>query len=107
MKSKLLTHITPGEILDEEFLKPMGLTQYRLAKDIGVPPRRVNEIIKGQRAITADTALRLGRYFNMAPQFWLNLQTHFDLEQEAEHLAGRLEKEVRVLANCLTNGMQR
>jgi antitoxin HigA-1 len=100
MKSKLLTHITPGEILDEEFLKPMGLTQYRLAKDIGVPPRRVNEIIKGQRAITADTALRLGRYFNMAPQFWLNLQTHFDLEQEAEHLAGRLEKEVRVLATA-------
>ena len=80
MKSKLLTNITPGEILDEEFLKPLGLTQYRLAKDIGVPPRRVNELIKGQRAITADTALRLGRYFNMAPQFWLNLQTHFDLE---------------------------
>lgn len=100
MKSKLLTNITPGEILDEEFLKPMGLTQYRLAKDIGVPPRRVNEIVKGQRAITADTALRLGRYFNMAPQFWLNLQTHFDLEQEAEHLAGRLEKEVRVLATA-------
>ena len=80
MKSKLLTNTTPGEILDEEFLKPLGLTQYRLAKDIGVPPRRVNELIKGQRAITADTALRLGRYFNMAPQFWLNLQTHFDLE---------------------------
>lgn len=100
MKSKLLTNITPGEILNEEFLKPMGLTQYRLAKDIGVPPRRVNEIVKGQRAITADTALRLGRYFNMAPQFWLNLQTHFDLEQEAEHLAGRLEKEVRVLATA-------
>lgn len=100
MKSKLLTNITPGEILDEEFLKPMRLTQYRLAKDIGVPPRRVNEIIKGQRAITADTALRLGRYFNMAPQFWLNLQTQYDLEQEAEHLAGRLEKEVRVLATA-------
>lgn len=100
MKSKLLTNTTPGEILDEEFLKPLGLTQYRLAKDIGVPPRRVNEIIKGQRAITADTALRLGRYFNMAPQFWLNLQTHFDLEQEAEHLAGGLEKEVRVLATA-------
>jgi addiction module HigA family antidote len=100
MKSKLLTNITPGEILDEEFLKPKGLTQYRLAKDIGVPPRRVNEIIKGQRAITADTALRLGRYFNMAPQFWLNLQTQYDLEQEAEHLAGRLEKEVRVLATA-------
>ena len=98
MKSKLLSNITPGEILDEEFLKPMAITQYRLAKDIGVPPRRINEIVKGQRAITADTALRLGRYFRMSPEFWLNLQTHFDLEQEQERLAGRLDKEVKVLA---------
>jgi addiction module HigA family antidote len=98
MKSKLLTYITPGEILAEEFLKPMRLTQYRLAKDIGVPPRRINEIIKGQRAITADTALRLGRFFGMAPEFWLNLQSHYDLEQEQERLADRLEKEVKVLA---------
>jgi len=98
MKSKLLANITPGEILVEEFLQPMGLTQYRLAKDIGVPPRRINEIVRGQRAITADTALRLGRYFGMAPQFWLNLQTHYDLEQEQERLASRLEKEVKVLA---------
>lgn len=98
MKSKLLTDITPGEILEEEFLKPKGITQYRLAKDIGVPPRRINEIVKGDRAITADTALRLGRYFGMAPEFWLNLQTHYDLEQEQERLAGRLEKEVKVLA---------
>src|SRR5262249_28304485 len=73
MKSKLLSNITPGEILDEEFLKPMSITQYRLAKDIGVPPRRINEIVKGRRAITADTALRLGKYFGMAPEFWLNL----------------------------------
>ena len=98
MKSKLLSNITPGEILVEEFLQPMGITQYRLAKDIGVPPRRINEIVNGQRAITADTALRLGRYFGMTPQFWLNLQSHYDLEQQQERLAGRLDKEVKVLA---------
>ena len=98
MKSKLLTNITPGEILDEEFLKPMGITQYRLAKDIAVPPRRINEIVKGERAITADTALRLGRYFQMAPQFWLNLQTHYDLETEQGRLGKRLLKEVKILA---------
>jgi len=98
MKSKLLTNITPGEILHEEFLKPMGITQYRLAKDIGVPPRRINEIVNGQRAITADTALRLGRYFRMAPEFWLNLQSYYDLEQQGEKLAGRLDKEVKVPA---------
>jgi len=98
MKSKLLANITPGEILAEEFLKPKGITQYRLAKDIGVPPRRINEIVKGQRAITADTALRLGRYFGMSAEFWLNLQTHYDLEQEQERLADRLDKEVKALA---------
>jgi len=98
MKSKLLANITPGEILEEEFLKPMGLTQYRVAKDIGVPPRRINEIVSGRRAVTADTALRLGRYFGMSPEFWLNLQSHYDLEQEQERLAGRLDKEVKVLA---------
>ena len=98
MKSKLLTNITPGEILHEEFLKPMGITQYRLAKDIGVPPRRINEIVNGQRAITADTALRLGRYFRMAPEFWLNLQSYYDLEQQGEKLAGRLDKELKVPA---------
>jgi len=98
MKSKLLANITPGEILDEEFLKPMSITQYRLAKDIGVPPRRINEIVKGQRAITADTALRLGRYFRMAPEFWLNLQSHYDLEQQQAKLGGRLNKEVKELA---------
>ena len=97
MKSKLLDNITPGEILDEEFLKPMAITQYRLAKDIGVPPRRINEIVKGERAITADTALRLGRYFKMSGQFWLNLQAHFDLEVVEERLGKRLEREVKVL----------
>ncbi len=97
MKSKLLAKITPGEILDEEFLKPMNITEYRLAKDIGVPPRRINEIIKGERGLTVDTALRLGRYFKMAPQFWLNLQMQYDLEQGEEKLAGRLEREVKIL----------
>ena len=95
MKNKLLSNITQGEILDKEFLKPMDITQYRLAKDIGVPPRRINEIVKGLRAITADTALRLGRYFGTTPEFWLNLQTHYDLEREQERLAGRLDKEVK------------
>ena len=98
MKSKLLANVTPGEILQEEFLRPMGITQYRLAKDIGVPPRRINEIVKGLRAITADTALRLGRYFAMSPEFWLSLQTHYELEQEQERLAGRLEREVKTRA---------
>jgi addiction module HigA family antidote len=98
MKSKLLENITPGEILEEDFLKPMGLSQYRLAKDIGVPPRRINEIVKGERAITADTALRLGRCFKMSAQFWLNLQSHYDLEIMENRLGRRLEREVKVLA---------
>jgi antitoxin HigA-1 len=79
MKSKLLANIAPGEILQEDFLKPFGLSQYRLALDIGAPPRRINEIVTGERAITADTALRLGRYFKMSAQFWLNLQSHCEL----------------------------
>ncbi len=97
MKDKELANITPGEILEEDFLKPMNLSQYRLAKDIGVPPRRINEIVKGKRAVSADTALRLGRYFNMSPQFWLNLQSHYDLEMEKDRLGRRLEREVKVL----------
>jgi addiction module HigA family antidote len=97
MKSKLLANITPGEILAEDFLKPMGLSQYRLAQDIGVPPRRINEIVKGERAITADTALRLGRYFKMSAQFWLNLQSHHDLEVVGEQLGRRLQREVKEL----------
>lgn len=80
MKSKKLPPIHPGEILMEEFLEPMGISQYRLAKNISVAPRRINEIIHGKRSITADTALRLGRFFGMSPQFWLNLQTRYDLE---------------------------
>jgi addiction module HigA family antidote len=98
MGRRKMAGITPGEILNEEFLKPMGITQYRLAKDIGVPPRRINEIVKGQRAITADTALRLGRYFEMSPQFWLNLQSNYELEQVEDRLAGRIEKEVKIRA---------
>ena len=97
MKSKLLENITPGEILEEDFLKPMGLSQYRLAKDIGVSARRINEIVKGERAITADTALRLGRFFKMSAQFWLNLQSHYDLEIMENRLGRRLEQEVKVL----------
>lgn len=98
MKSKQLANITPGEILLEDFLKPLGLSQYRVATDIGVPPRRINEIVKGQRAVTADTALRLGRYFQMSAQFWLNLQSQYDLEQERDRFGKQLEKEVKVLA---------
>jgi len=86
--------IHPGEILLTEFLEPMGITQYRLAKDIGVTPRRINEIVHGRRAITADTALRLGRFFSMEAQFWLTLQTHYDMEVALEALEDRLDKEV-------------
>jgi addiction module HigA family antidote len=86
--------IHPGEILKEEFLDPLGISQYRLAKDIGVTPRRINEIVHGRRAITADTALRLGRFFGMEAEFWLNLQTHYDMEVAQEALGDRLDKEV-------------
>ena len=97
MKQKKLPPIHPGEILKEEFLDPMGISQYRLAKDISVPPRRINEIVHGKRSITADTALRLGRFFTMSPQFWLNLQTRYDLEVTEDQLDNRLDKEVHVL----------
>ena len=99
MKNNKLPPIHPGEILMEEFLKPMGISQYRLAKDISVPPRRINEIVHGKRSISADTALRLGRFFGISPQFWLNLQTRVDLEIAEDVLAGRLEKEVQVLSS--------
>jgi len=78
MKKKI-PPIHPGEILLDEFLKPLNISQYRLAKDIGVPPRRINEIVQGKRSITANTALRLGRFFNISPQFWINLQSRFNL----------------------------
>ena len=92
--------IHPGEILVTEFLEPMGISQYRLAKDIGVTPRRINEIVHGRRGITADTALRLGRFFNMEAQFWLNLQTHYDMEVALEALEDRLDKEVHPFSHA-------
>lgn len=95
MTKRDFSPIHPGEVLLTEFLEPMGISQYRLAKDIGVTPRRVNEIIHGRRGITADTALRLGRFFSMEAQFWLNLQTHYDMEVAMEALDDRLDKEVR------------
>ena len=98
MAKRAFPPIHPGEILLEEFLNPLGVTQYRLAKDISVDPRRINEIVLGKRGITPDTALRLSRYFGMSDAFWLNLQSHFDLEVEKERLSRRLQKEVRVLA---------
>ncbi len=96
--SKKFAPIHPGEILLDEFLQPMSISQYRLAKDISVHPRRINEIIHGKRSISADTALRLSRYFGLSERFWLNLQARYDLEVEKDRLEGRLEHEVKVLA---------
>jgi addiction module HigA family antidote len=95
MPAKKLRPVHPGEILLEEFLQPMALSQTRLAIDMGVPPRRINEIVLGKRGITADTALRLGRYFKMSPQFWLGLQMDYDLDVTADSLQKRLEREVK------------
>jgi antitoxin HigA-1 len=94
-----LPAVHPGEVLLEEFLEPMGLSQYRLAKDVSVPPRRVNEIVHGKRAVTADTALRLARYFGTTPRFWLNLQAQYDLDIEADRLGDRLDREVTAHAS--------
>ncbi len=93
-RDPMLTPIHPGEILLEEFMKPLGITQYRLAKDISVQPLRISEIVRGKRAISADTALRLGRYFGNSGQFWMNLQAHYQLEVAEDALDDRLEKEV-------------
>jgi addiction module HigA family antidote len=98
MVKKKAPPIHPGEVLLEEYLKPLGISQYRLAKDTSVPPRRINEIVHGKRAISADTALRLARYFGTSERFWLNLQTRYDLEVEKDRLADRLEDEVAVLS---------
>jgi addiction module HigA family antidote len=97
MNKNKLPSIHPGEVLFEDFLKPMGISQYRLAKAIGVPPRRINEIILHKRSVTADTALRLGRFFSMSPQFWMNLQTQYDLEVASDTLGGRLESDVEIM----------
>jgi addiction module HigA family antidote len=98
MTQTCLPPIHPGEILLEEFLKPLHLSQYRLAKDLGVPARRINEIVHGKRAISADTALRLSRYFGLSDRFWLNLQTRYDLEMAKDRLGERLQREVRAYA---------
>jgi addiction module HigA family antidote len=97
MAAKKLPPIHPGEILQAEFLEPFGISQYRLAQEVGVPPRRINEIVHGQRGITANTALRLARYFGTSERFWTNLQSAYDLEVERERLGDALRKEVRVL----------
>ena len=99
MRNKKINPIHPGEILFEEFLKPLGITQYRLAKDISVPPRRINEIIHGKRSISADTALRLSRYVGLSEKFWLNRQARYDLEVEKDRLEKRIIHEVKVLAD--------
>jgi addiction module HigA family antidote len=91
-----LPPIHPGEILLEEFLEPMGISQYRLAKDLSVPPRRINEIVLGKRAITPDTALRLSLFFGLSERFWINLQSRYDIEVEKDKLENRLEKEVHI-----------
>ena len=98
MSKRELEPIHPGEILLEEFLNPMEISQYRLAKDINVDPRRINEIVHGKRAISADTATRLGLFFDMSPQFWLNLQTHYDLELLDMKSGDQIQREVKVLA---------
>ena len=97
MPRKRLAPIHPGEVLVEDFLKPLALTQYRLAKGLRVPARRINEIVHGTRAISADTALRLARFFRNSPRFWLNLQTSYDLEVEADRLGAKLARDVEVL----------
>jgi len=101
MINKKIKPVHPGEILIEEFLKPFNITQYRLAKDINVSPRRINEIVHGTRAITANTALRLGRYFGISPQFWLNLQSHYELEVQMEELSSKLQREVKILEHAI------
>ncbi len=94
MTSEQLAPVHAGEVLLEEFLKPLGVSQYRLARETSVPPRRINEIVHGTRAVTADTALRLARYFGTAARFWLNLQAQYDLDVESDRLGDRLEHEV-------------
>jgi addiction module HigA family antidote len=99
MSATRLKPIHPGEILLEEFLKPMGISQYRLAKAISVPPRRINEIVHGTRGITADTGLRLSRYFGTSERFWMNLQTRYDIEMEKNRLGNLLDTQVQSLAS--------
>src|SRR5712671_6945517 len=102
MAHRKLPPVHPGEILLEEFLRPLGVSQYRLAKKTSVPARRINEIVRGARSITANTALRLARYFGTSERFWLNLQARYDLELERDRLGARLLAEVRILDAVLT-----
>ena len=102
MSGEKLAPVHPGEILYEEFMKPLGITQYRVSRDISVHPRRINEIVHGKRSVTADTALRLSRYFGTSERFWLNLQARYDLEVEKDRLGDRLNVEVKVLAKTPT-----
>jgi addiction module HigA family antidote len=95
--TKTLPPVHPGEVLLEDFMKPLGLTQYRVAKDIGVPALRISQIVRGQRAMTADTALRLARYFGTSPDVWLRLQAAYDLEVAHRQIGKRVEREVKVL----------
>jgi addiction module HigA family antidote len=101
MGKKVLSPVHPGEILQMEFLEPLGMSQYRLAKGIRVPPRRINEIVHGKRGISADTALRLARFFGTSERFWLNLQNRYDLEIERDRLGDALERDVEVLARAM------
>lgn len=98
MEKKIIPPVHPGEILEEEFLKPLGMTAYQLAKALGVMPPRVYEIVRGERAVSADTALRLGRYFGTGPEFWINLQSHYDLEVARDRAGEKIEREVRPLS---------
>ncbi|HKZ57427.1 MAG TPA: HigA family addiction module antitoxin [Thermodesulfovibrionales bacterium] len=101
MKKEKLHPIHPGEVLFEEFLKPMGISQNRLALNIGVPPRRINEIVLGKRGISADTALRLAKFFGTSAEFWLGLQAQYDLDVTSEELGDRLEQEVKAYAKAV------
>lgn len=106
MTNRESSPIHPGEILQAKFLEPMGISQYRLAKGIGVTPRRINEIVRGRRTITADTALRLGRFFDIEAKFWLELQSHYDIARARTALEGRLEKEVECFAGAAVDRHQ-
>ena len=100
MAKRKFDPVHPGVVLAENFLKGLEISQYRLAKGISVPPRRINEIVQGKRSITADTALRFGKFFSMEAQFWMNLQSHYDLEIAKDAIAGKLDREVEVLKNA-------
>ena len=103
MREKKLPPFHPGEILLEEFLNPMGISQYRLAKEINVPARRINEIVHGIRSVSPETALRLSRFFGLSERFWINIQARYDLEMEKDRLKDRLEKEVSVFSQAVDN----